>query len=350
MIFPFDEFQPDASEAAIAGADAARALIADAAPAFLAAAEAAVARLTTRIDDPARSMAFADAMLLGIARIGHRHGTFGGDFHAYHNEEHALEILDRRIGRLLEVAEADELEAEAWPTLGLFAACHDLRQRESMDSTSRVGRNEMASIAECFRILDACGFSRDSERALYLALELMIAGSTFDATPTPRSPADAAAEAGPLAPQLGAILDTLLPAWKDDRDILRAHALAQIASDLDTANVGEDFAHLCASGARLCIEREMRQGRSLDDPESFEPVLAFLTKGQEHYFFELHRFCDPLGRRAFAAGKEANAPRLRELVKALHAQFVDVPPRTTGGEVVRAHLAHSGATALVDVP
>jgi hypothetical protein len=303
----------------------------------------------SRATDAARGGVFADAIWLGIARIGHRHGRFGTDFHAYHNEEHVLEILDRRIPRLLAVVRESELEAEAWPTLGLFAACHDLRQREPMDSTSRVGRNELASVAEAFRILDLCGFDRhrDHDRALYLAIELMIAGSTFDATPTPRSPADAAAAAGPLAPQLAEILDRIAPDWRADADAVRAHALAQVASDLDTANVGEDFAHLCASGARLCIEREMRQGRSLDDASSFEPVLGFLTTAQEHYFFELHRFCDPLGERAFAQGKEANAPRLRALVAKLRAQFDGADPGTTGRHVLDAHLHGSGASALV---
>jgi hypothetical protein len=349
VILPFDEFGADASESLLPGVAEARHLIARSDAGFGDRAEGAIGRTLTAITDPDRARAFADAMLLGVARIGHRHGRFGDDFHAYHNEEHALEILDRRLSRLIEVTEPGELDVEAWPTLGLFAACHDLRQREAMDSSCRVGRNELASIAEAFRILDACGFRRDADRALYLALELMIAGSTFDATPTPRSPADAAAEAGPLAPQIGELLDRQAPGWRDDVDARRAHALAQIASDLDTANVGEDFAHLCASGARLCIEREMREGRSLDGPDSFKPVLGFLTKGQEHYFFHLHRFCDPLGERAFGAGKAANAPRLRELVQEISRRFSDATGGS-GAQVLAAHLDLSGATHLIETP
>ncbi|HRQ65436.1 MAG TPA: hypothetical protein PKZ76_11360 [Xanthomonadaceae bacterium] len=347
MIFDLAEFGADASERAVPGPAEARALIAMHHAALAARIDAAVARVCTRAIDAQRSAAFANAMWLGIARIGHRHGRFGDDFHAYHNEEHALEILDRRIPRLLAVVREGELDAEAWPTLGLFAACHDLRQRERMDSASRVGRNELASVAETFRILDVCGFDQGRDRALYLAIELMIAGSTFDATPTPRSPADAAAAAGPLAPQLAGILDDIAPRWREDADAVRAHALAQVASDLDTANVGEDFAHLCASGARLCIEREMRQGRNLDDSASFEPVLGFLTGAQEHYFFELHRFCDTLGERAFAQGKEANAPRLRALVAQLRSRFDSADPASTGRHVLDAHLQGSGASALV---
>ncbi len=349
MIFPFDEFQPDASETAVPGAQKARAMMAGAAPGFLRSVESAVARLVQPIANAQRAASFTNAILLGIARIGHRHGRFGDDFHAYHNEEHALEILGRRIARLQEVAFGDELDIEAWPTLGLFAACHDLRQRESMDSASRVGRNEMASIAECFRILDASGFDASRDSALYAALELMIAGSTFEATPTARSPADAAAEAGPLAPQLAPLLDSLRPAWRDDADLRRAHALAQIASDLDTANVGEDFAHLCASGARLCIEREMREGRSLDAANSFSPVFGFLTTGQEHYFFDLHRFCDPLGKRAFAEGKTLNEPRLRQQVATLRQRYAGDEGHV-GRDVIAAHLELSGAGNLVTLP
>jgi hypothetical protein len=347
VIFDASGSSADASERQLPDAAAARALIRARAADFAADTEAAIARLCARLPDARRAAAFADAIWLGIGRIGLRHGRFGVDFHAYHNEEHAFEILDRRVPRLMEVASDDELDDEAWPTLGLFASCHDLRQREPMDSASRIGRNELASIAEGFRILDASGFDRVRDRRLYLALELMIAGSTFDATPTARSPADAAAVAGPLAPHLAPILDRHAPGWRDDPDILRAHTLAQVASDLDTANVGEDFAHFCASGARLCIEREMRQGRDLDGPDSFRPVLGFLTRGQEFYFFELHRFCDPLGERAFASGKEANAPRLRQLVADLQARFGDGGRTLTGRMVLEAHLRAAGAEGLV---
>ena len=43
-----------------------------------------------------------DAALLGTARLGLRHGSFGDDFHAYHNETHVLEVGERRLLRMLE--------------------------------------------------------------------------------------------------------------------------------------------------------------------------------------------------------------------------------------------------------
>src|SRR5690606_16495544 len=45
-----------------------------------------------------------DALLLGVARFGRRHGSWGEDYHHYHNENHALEILDGRLGRLMDQA------------------------------------------------------------------------------------------------------------------------------------------------------------------------------------------------------------------------------------------------------
>ena len=41
-----------------------------------------------------------DALRLGLARMALRHGHCGGDVHAYHNEDHALDILDGRLQRL----------------------------------------------------------------------------------------------------------------------------------------------------------------------------------------------------------------------------------------------------------
>ncbi|MDW8478794.1 MAG: hypothetical protein RML12_01525 [Xanthomonadales bacterium] len=223
--------------------------------------------------------------------------------------------------------------------LGVFAACHDLRQRESGDREDGIGANELASIAETRRILVGCGFHPERDRAAFATLELMIAGSSFDASP-PVNPAEAAATAGALAPRLPALLDRLLPRWRDDPVLRRGVRLAMVASDLDIGNVGESFDRFCLSSARLCVEREALAGRRLDGRESFAPVLVFLSDGQERYFFELHRFSDPLGERAFGAEKAANAPRVRALAAALRNRFGGAS--ATGGEVLAAFLAGAG--------
>jgi len=277
--------------------------------------------------DPALLDRVERALMLSLARFGMRHGSWGEDFHHYHNENHALEILDGRIGRLIESAGLDALPLADWLALSLFATCHDLRQREVVDFKHPIGNNEAASICETRRILALCGFDSVRDRDLYVALDLMIAGSTFDPRPTPPinefNTAEVVASAGALAPKLALHLDQDLPAWRDDAAAVHGVALAQIASDLDTANVGEAFPWLAESASRLCQEREFRSGRRLDDTASAAPCLGFLSDGQERYFFELHRFCSDLGRNAFAPTKDANAPRMREVAQALRQRFAN---------------------------
>ncbi len=276
-----------------------------------------------------------DALLLGLARMALRHGSWGEDFHDYHNEAHALEILDGRIERLMNAIGVGALAPADWMALSLFAVCHDLRQREPVDYTRAVGNNEGASLAEAQRILDACGYDRERDRAQYLALELSIAGSTFDARPAPFNPAEAVASGGALAPRLPAELDAARPGWREDADIQRALRLALIASDLDTANVAEPIPQLGESALRLCRERERLAGRALDARASAEPCLRFLSNGQERYFFELHRFCSPEGEAAFAPTKAENAPRVRALSQALRDRFgADGARAASGAEVL----------------
>jgi len=266
------------------------------------------------------------ALGLSLCRLALRHGRFGEDFHPYHNESHALEIFQRRLGRVIDSIGIEARPGHDWIALGLFASCHDLRQRELLETGHLVGSNEAASIAESHRILDRCGFDRGADQALYLALEVMIAGSTFDARPAPQdrscyNTAEVIHRGGPLAPLLAEQIDAIEPRWREQPGLARALELALIASDLDTANVGESFVLLCDSAARLAAEGEMRSGRKLDQAESGTPVLRFLTSGQERYFFELHRFCSEIGARVYAPGKAANADKVRALSAALTARF-----------------------------
>lgn len=343
MLVPAQSSGPDRHERELPDSEAARAFLSRHRPALLARVERAVAPLLrgieARIADRYRA-----AILLATARLGVRHGSLGGDYHAYHNEEHILELLESRLPRLLEADHEGALEAADRALLGLFAACHDLRQREPPTRHLGVGGNELASIAESFRILEICGFRRDQDEAVFLALETMIAGSSFDASPLPPNPAEALIAAGALAPQLPQLLRSAGRDPETEAGLQWALQLACIASDLDTGNVGEGFARFCESSARLCIERETIAGRSLAEPASFEPVLRFLTDGQERFFFELHRFSHPLGERAFAAQKAANAPRVRELAARLRLRFAD---RSGCGEtVLLAFLEGAGLPPL----
>ena len=279
-----------------------------------------------------------NTLLIAFCRLALRHGSWGTDFHAYHNEEHILEILGSRIDCLLEHVGIDGLALRDWYLLSLFAAGHDLRQRETPQFVAGVGSNEQASIEETFRILQICGFDDATSLALYKSMALMIAGSTFDARPAPNdleyNSAELAQSGGALAQRLDRKLDAHLPNWRSDEDLQHALPLALLAADLDTANVAAPFPVFAASAERLCREREMRSHRSLQDEVSAAPVLAFLTDGQERYFFDLHRFHSDIGRATFEAAKQENAARLQAQTMALRARVAMHGMPKTGDEVI----------------
>ncbi len=282
-----------------------------------------------------------DAIRLAHARLALRHGHLGSDFHAYHNEGHILEICASRIDRLIEVNGLRAFSLRDGCALMLFGAGHDLRQREAQQLIAGVGANERASIDETRRILDLVGFSREQDADLHVALELMIAGSTFDARPPPSghlyNAADLVQSGGALAAKLDQILDARRPDWRMDATIVRSLRLARMAADLDTANVAEPFQQFATTAENLCREREMLSGRSLDAGESALPVLGFLTDGQDHFFFDLHRFQSEAGRAAFEAGKQANAPKLKALCMGVRARIAVHGGPANGDQVIAAY-------------
>lgn len=277
------------------------------------------------------------AFVLGTARLGLRHGHFSNDFHDYHNEGHVMELAQRRLNACERQLGLSAMPLSDWLTLALFAACHDLRQRERADVPGPIGGNEAASAAEALRILDVCGYDRDRDRNLYVALELAIAGSTFGLfAPAADNPAEAVFGGGALARYLPAWLDQAVPEWRGDPAIEHGLILARIAADLDTANAGEPFAELADSAIRLCREHEMRAQRDLHAPASGATCLRFLSDGQDRFFFDLHRFCSREGERVFGQGKAANAARVRAVSAALRAQFAAAPP-ADGAAVLAAY-------------
>lgn len=338
-------FAPDEAERRLPDVAAARALLGAQAPIEVLLAARALA-WSSLLDTPAASALFArtaDAVRLACARLALRHGRLGTDFHAYHNEGHVLEICGERIDRLAEAEGLSAFTLREWCALMLFGAGHDLRQREAPHLYAGVGANERASIEETLRILDATGFSREQDADLYLALELMIAGSTFDARPPPGgylyNAADLVQSGGALAAKLDATLDAQHPGWRSDPVCVNAHRLALIAADLDTANVAEPFATFARTAENLCREREMLSGRSLAAGESALPVFGFLTDGQDRFFFELHRFHSEPGRAAFESGKQANAPKLKALCMSLRARIALRGAPETGEQVIAAYRA-----------
>jgi hypothetical protein len=324
-------YQADASESALPDAKSAHALLSKYRPDI-------ITRLESRIFSVAcgyTTEKYVDAAILGTARLGLRHGSFGDDFHHYHNEDHVLDLAERRLGRMIEQCGLDTMLPEDWLALTLFSACHDLRQRETNDAPGPVGGNEASSIAETFRILDSCGFDRAADRSLYIALELMIAGSTFDPRLSDASPDTANLTGGALARSLGLWLDGVKPAWREDQDARRGERLGRLAADIDTANVGEAFGLLGRSALQLAEEQLMRKKLSPDQAESAGQALNFLTYGQHHYFFDLHRFSSREAERVFGPQKLANGEKVRSTSAALTAYF-EKSPAASGRVVMQA--------------
>ena len=342
VILPFPcKFPEDAAERSIADVAQARALLTTLAPGLataLARRRAALAPLIVDAAAQQRVQRSEAAVELAYARLALRHGSWGEDFHAYHNEHHILEIFDSRIARLMQHVGVEALNLDDWLLLGLFAACHDLRQREPALYSAGVGSNERASIEEGLRILDLAGFEAGRDGHFHTALELTIAGSTFDARPPAQdweyNSVDMVQSGGALASKLDAKLDKHVPGWRDQPAVVHALELALLAADLDTANVAEPFARFVETGTRLCLEREMRCHRSIEDPASALPVFGFLTDGQERFFFDLHRFNSDAGRDAFSAAKQANAAPLKTLTMSLRARIAISGRPASGAEVI----------------
>ena len=340
MIFGYPvSFPEDACERRVADAATARQLVRERAPQLLELLEHRRRRFAPLLaENPHAPVQQAeDAVLLAFCRLAYRHGSWGKDFHHYHNEGHIYEILGSRLERLIDTIGLTTLSLRDWFLLTLFAAAHDLRQREVPEFAAGIGANERASIEETFRILCACGFTQQSNSDVFLGIELMIAGSTFDARPPPKAREYNSAEivvqsGGALAQKLDAKLDKYVPSWRGDERIAHALKLAQIAADLDTANVAEPFPLFMASAERLCLEREMRSYRDASSAESAQPMLGFFTKGQEHYFFDLHRFNSEFGRATFAAAKQANVEPVRNVIREMAA----LPPPATGATVLQS--------------
>jgi len=341
VLFGYESsYPPDATERALPDVTAARRLLGERRPDIPERLGAVAGRFAV---DP-RAL---DAAVLGTARLALRHGSLGQDFHAYHNESHVLEVGERRLLRMLEAMGDQAPGAEDIAVLLVFAACHDLRQRETFDFPGPVGGNEAASSAEAFRIMDAAGFDREADRPQYIAVELMITGSTFDAKPAakadPQTDDLPDVAGGALARGLHLWLDTSVLRWREHADTRRGERLARLAADLDTANVGEDFTLLCQTALRLCREREMRAGRATDAAESAQPALAFLGTGQEYYFYQLHQFSSREGERVFGPQKAKNGASVRETTAALLARFAGAPP-ASGEAVLAAFSELTGAS------
>lgn len=366
MDFHFAQFEPDACELAHASVVDAHALLRERRPDLppvMATVGASFLKFFGNSYAPLLQHT-QDALGLSFVRMASRHGSWGDDVHTYHNEEHALELLNGRLARTRLQLGWRGMEAEEWLLLALFSNCHDLRQREKLDYYNGIGANERASIAESHRIFRTCGFCEPEHAEFFDTLAWMIAGSTFDARPESiehgrvHQHSDTGGIAsvnkptvinsgGSLSSALGRQFIAAHPNYLSDPVLRRRARLILVSADLDTANVGEPFMALVDSGVRLVREREMRNGRDLAKPNSAQHVIEFLTDGQELYFFKLHRFVSDIGRDVFGLGKTLNSHKLKRLTDQIRARFPSsVLQKSSGDEVIQEFIRCASELSL----
>lgn len=274
------------------------------------------------VDHPA----LVDVASVAVVRMAMRYGPLGQDGHAYHNQDHLLELLEDKLPSLLAHAHVPAAGRDA---LALFCACHDLRQREvRCHDEEPIGANEAASLAEAERLLDAAGID---DAGLRLRLRLAIIGSTFAAGNDEAAPSQ-----GAFAHRLAGWLETTQPGWREDPIMAEAEHLARMAADLDTSNVASPFIDFAQSAVALATEIQYRAGHPLDTEASAAGCLAFLSDGQERYVFALQRFASREGRAAFGAQRDANAARVREMGRRLRERFPKGSPPASGQSVIAA--------------
>ena len=289
MIFGYPvTFPEDACERLVADAATARRLVAERCPQLLDLLEHRRRRFAPLLaQNPEAPVTQAeDAILLAFCRLAYRHGSWGKDFHHYHNEGHIFEILGSRLERLIDTIGLETLSLRDWFLLTLFAAAHDLRQREVPEFAAGIGANERASIEETFRILRACGFTQARNADVFLGIELMIAGSTIRRAP--------AAESNGIQqrrwwcnPAVRWPCDWIPSSTSTrtgaDPQYRACAGPATIAAGPRHGHVAEPFPLFMASAERLCLEREMR---SYCDPGRIRATDARLfTSGQRALLF-----------------------------------------------------------------
>ena len=275
-----------------------------------------------------------EAATIAVVRMAMRYGPLGRDGHAYHNQDHLLELLEDKLPALLATADLPVVEREA---LALFCACHDLRQREARRHEDEpIGANEAASLAETERLLDALGLE---DAALRTMLRFAIVGSTFAAGNDENVQSQ-----GAFAHRLAGWMDHRQPGWRDDPVAAEAEHLARMAADIDTSNVASPYIDFAQSAVALATEIQYRAGRPLESAEAGLGCLGFLADGQERYVFKLQRFASREGRATFGAQRDANAARVRETARRLRERFpLDAPPRS--GQAVIAAFREIAADA-----
>lgn len=263
-----------------------------------------------------------DLIIMGFARMALRNGSQSPSPLHYHNENHVLEILHRLHRVMVQIPGM----VEDWYALALFAACHDLRQREP-DQAARqqgCGANEEASWLELERLINDWGLTLPSH---WLQTQRwMIEGSTF---------------------YMGMQLGSCQGAWAADLVRIEAMPVATreqvlLAADLDTANVAEGFLELARSTLALAYERLLLKP-ARDERAELAFLRQFLEEVQWHYMAHCQQFRSRAGIQVFEAQKKRNLVHLRHFIDRLKAH----EPFTSPAQLVHWYQQEATAEAAL---
>lgn len=279
--------------------------------------------------------------VLCLARMALRHGSLAQATLAYHNERHPLDVLDHLH---MIISYQKQLPPQPNPKvslhhvgpisclcLSLFAATHDVRQSLKGGDGDGIGHNERASADEAIRVLKQAGLQPQQHAGIFQLLRWMIYGSTFFARTTPLK--SDVVEPGALAPLVAEKIlrqDVVMGPFS----ARHAAELVMLATDIDTANVAESIDHYAQQSVKMC--REAHHGKEIasDDQQISRSVLAFLTGGQQQYFFHQQRFYSVMALRALSLPKQRTGESLKQIITWMQENFSESDSSLPSGQVI----------------
>ena len=264
------------------------------------------------------------SMTIAYARMALRNGTLSANPRSYHNEHHINDLL-LRITYCAEHA-TPKLSSAGLAVLSYFAACHDLRQAETVDEVaerSLVGDNEQASYQEALRIIAISGPSKLWNQHNRLLLKTMIEGSTFGSG----GKYSHNFFQGNLSVHLLQQLD--LPDPQDEQLVL-------LACDLDTANVCLPINQFAESAVQIFDELQAHQNPDISAHQ-------FFSQQQKIYFLEQQKFNSTLTHQLFQPHKDFN----KKLLMALSDHINNLPKDTPAADIKSAFLSKANELAAL---
>ena len=265
-----------------------------------------------------------------LARMALRHGSLSDATLAYHNERHLLDVLDH-LRMIIGYQNQQPVESDPKASLhnigpitclclSLFAATHDVRQSKKGGDDDGIGHSERASADEAIRVVKQAGLQPQQHPGIFQLLRWMIYGSTFFVrTMTFNS---GVVEPGALAPL---IADNIIQQDVVMKPFTARHSaeLVLLATDIDTANVAEPIDQYALQSVKMCQEAHHGKNIASDDQQISRSVLAFLTSGQQQYFFRQQRFYSVMAQSALSVPKQQTGELLKQVITWMQQNFSD---------------------------